>query len=194
MLSNSAGRRNHLRGNDASNQVLTVPSPKVPTQSHHALRLQVILPELWDTAVDLFDASRAGVVSDRKRTQKVQEKVRCVGPRSSFLRFASSGGSNFKLIFHFAAQVMNKYLKRKYRELKMYVKNGWWGYARPVPRSGRQDGNLSDSVKLLPRRYFDQLTPAIFNRSQTANFVVVGFMLGVHPPRSQDLLFVPSRG
>lgn len=37
--------------------------------------LQVILPELWDTAVDLFDASRAGVVSDRKRTQKVQEKV-----------------------------------------------------------------------------------------------------------------------
>lgn len=37
--------------------------------------MQVILPELWDTAVDLFDASRAGVVSDRKRTQKVQEKV-----------------------------------------------------------------------------------------------------------------------
>lgn len=37
---------------------------------------QTILPELWDTAVDLFDASRAGVVSDRKRTQKVQEKVR----------------------------------------------------------------------------------------------------------------------
>lgn len=37
--------------------------------------VQVILPELWDTAVDLFDASRAGVVSDRKRTQKVQEKV-----------------------------------------------------------------------------------------------------------------------
>ena len=36
---------------------------------------QVILPELWDAAVDLFDASRAGVVSDRKRTQKVQEKV-----------------------------------------------------------------------------------------------------------------------
>lgn len=67
----------------------------------------VILPELWDAAVDLFDASRAGVVSDRKRTQKVQEKV------------------------------MNKYLKRKYRELKMYVKNGWWGYARPAPRSGR---------------------------------------------------------
>lgn len=38
--------------------------------------LQVILPELWDAAVELFDASRAGVVSDRKRTQKVQEKVR----------------------------------------------------------------------------------------------------------------------
>lgn len=37
---------------------------------------QVILPELWDAAVDMFDASRAGVVSDRKRTQKVQEKVR----------------------------------------------------------------------------------------------------------------------
>lgn len=37
---------------------------------------QTILPEVWDTAVDLFDASRAGVVSDRKRTQKVQEKVR----------------------------------------------------------------------------------------------------------------------
>lgn len=26
--------------------------------------------------MDLFDASRAGVVSDRKRTRKVQEKVR----------------------------------------------------------------------------------------------------------------------
>ena len=37
--------------------------------------LQVILPEVWETAADLFDASRAGVVSDRKRTQKVQEKV-----------------------------------------------------------------------------------------------------------------------
>lgn len=36
---------------------------------------QVILPELWDTAVELFDASRAGVVSDRKRTQKAQDKV-----------------------------------------------------------------------------------------------------------------------
>lgn len=36
---------------------------------------QVILPELWDAAVDMFDASRTGVVSDRKRTQKVQEKV-----------------------------------------------------------------------------------------------------------------------
>ncbi|CAM9159942.1 unnamed protein product [Pylaiella littoralis] len=79
----------------------------------------VILPELWDTAVDLFDASRAGVVSDRKRTQKVQEKV------------------------------MNKYLKRKYRELKMYVKNGWWGYARPAPRSGRQDGSISEGMKHL---------------------------------------------
>ncbi|CAM9387937.1 unnamed protein product, partial [Ectocarpus sp. 13 AM-2016] len=86
-------------------------------QIGNCLQLEtVILPDLWDTAVDLFDASRAGVVSDRKRTQKVQEKV------------------------------MNKYLKHKYRELKMYVKNGWWGYARPAPRSGRQHGNTSEGV------------------------------------------------
>lgn len=43
---------------------------------------QVILPELWDAAVDLFDASRAGVVSDRKRTQKVQEKVKNIRYRN----------------------------------------------------------------------------------------------------------------
>lgn len=49
-------------------------------------------------------------------------------------------------------QVMNKYLKRKYRELKMYVKNGWWGYARPAPRSGRQDAAMSEGMKLLSRR------------------------------------------
>lgn len=48
---------------------------------------------------------------------------------------------------------MNKYLKRKYRELKMYVKNGWWGYARPAPRSGRQDANMSEGMKLLSRRF-----------------------------------------
>lgn len=62
----------------------------------HASHLQVILPELWDTAVDLFDASRAGVVSDRKRTQKVQEKVRRAGAHSALLtsRFANKGGSD----------------------------------------------------------------------------------------------------
>lgn len=48
---------------------------------------------------------------------------------------------------------MNKYLKRKYRELKMYVKNGWWGYARQAPRSGRQDANMSEGMKLLSRRF-----------------------------------------
>lgn len=48
---------------------------------------------------------------------------------------------------------MNKYLKRKYRELKMYVKNGWWGYSRSAPRSGRQDANMSEGMKILSRRY-----------------------------------------
>lgn len=52
----------------------------IPSLTLHS---KVILPDLWETAVDLFDASRTGVISDRKRTQKVQEKVcsrkgRCV--------------------------------------------------------------------------------------------------------------------
>lgn len=42
--------------------------------------VQVILPQLWDAAVDMFDASRAGVISDRKRAKKVQEKV-CASDR-----------------------------------------------------------------------------------------------------------------
>lgn len=42
---------------------------------------------------------------------------------------------------------MNKYLKRKYRELKMYVKNGWWGYARPTATAGRRV--LTPSGKVL---------------------------------------------
>lgn len=45
---------------------------------------------------------------------------------------------------------MNKYLKRKYRELKMYVKNGWWGYARPAPRSGRDSSG--GELGLVSRR------------------------------------------
>lgn len=47
----------------------------VPPPLDNFVISQVILPELWDAAVELFDASRAGVVSDRKRTQKAQEKV-----------------------------------------------------------------------------------------------------------------------
>lgn len=35
---------------------------------------------------------------------------------------------------------MNKYLKRKYRELKMYVKNGWWGYSKLVAAPGQAGG------------------------------------------------------
>ena len=46
---------------------------------------------------------------------------------------------------------MNKYLKRKYRELKMFVKNGWWGYARPAPRSGRDSSE--GGLELASRRY-----------------------------------------
>lgn len=52
---------------------------------------QIILPDLWEAAIELFDASRAGLTSDRKRTQKVQEKVstrwryRVLGSRAYFL-------------------------------------------------------------------------------------------------------------
>lgn len=45
---------------------------------------------------------------------------------------------------------MNKYLKRKYRELKMYVKNGWWGYAKPTPRSGTDASG--GAMKLVSHR------------------------------------------
>ncbi|CAM9628712.1 unnamed protein product, partial [Discosporangium mesarthrocarpum] len=65
----------------------------------------VVLPELWEMAVTMFDASRAGVGSDKKQTRKIQDKV------------------------------MTKYLKRKYRELKMYIKNGWWGHAKLMSKS-----------------------------------------------------------
>jgi len=136
---------------------------------------QAILPALWDTAVDLFDASRAGVVSDRKRTQKVQEKVRGTFSQSARVSaYSLSENTCFVMtarvyppkqrdtqkfngrtppLYRFFVQVMNKYLKRKYRELKMYVKNGWWGYARPAPRSGRQDGTMSEGMKVLSRRF-----------------------------------------
>ena len=50
-------------------------------------------------------------------------------------------------------QVMNKYLKRKYRELKMYVKNGWWGYTRSAPRSGRQDAVALDALRRVPAEH-----------------------------------------
>lgn len=64
----------------------------VPEYAHllrgRSIFWQVILPELWDAAVDLFDASRAGVVSDRKRTQKVQEKVNIININTKILKRA----------------------------------------------------------------------------------------------------------
>lgn len=67
-------------------------------------------------------------------------------------------------------QVMNKYLKHKYRELKMYVKNGWWGYARPAPRSGRQHGNTSEGIKDPSRRLvFAQLASLLCARFVTVH-------------------------
>lgn len=141
----------------------------------HVLPPQTILPELWDTAVDLFDASRAGVVSDRKRTQKVQEKVRdehsvfgALNVATHLVPHTRHGNllcRNERMLLPpvLRGQVMNKYLKRKYRELKMYVKNGWWGYARPAPRSGRQDASMSEGMKLLSRRLV--LRPLLFFES-----------------------------
>ncbi|CAM9110838.1 unnamed protein product [Choristocarpus tenellus] len=65
----------------------------------------VVLPELWDMAVAMFDASRRGVTSDKEKTKTVQSKV------------------------------MSKYLRRKYRELKLYIKNGWWGHSKSINKS-----------------------------------------------------------
>lgn len=156
---------------------------------------QVILPELWDTAVDLFDASRAGVVSDRKRTQKVQEKVRVksrVRSRSLLRALANDSSTavpptdlsrEVQLLVRLYVQVMNKYLKHKYRELKMYVKNGWWGYERPAPRSGRQHGNTSDGVKDPSRRLV--LAHCLLASLLCARFVTMqstSFCAGACPP------------
>lgn len=85
---------------------------------------------------------------------------------------------------------MNKYLKRKYRELKMYVKNGWWGYARPAPRSGRHDANMSEGMKLLSRRFVLlhlplQATPLRLFSPRKMRMIPV--TSEVRPPRSAGL-------
>lgn len=50
-------------------------------------------------------------------------------------------------------KVMNKYLKRKYRELKLYIKNGWWGYSKlaTMPSLARRN-SADEEIRSIQNR------------------------------------------
>ncbi|CAM9426341.1 unnamed protein product, partial [Phaeothamnion confervicola] len=71
---------------------------------------ETILPELWDVAGSNFGADKAGLQKQRERVKEVLNAV------------------------------LTKYIKRKYRELKLYVRNGWYGYVKPAAGAAPSPG------------------------------------------------------